>query len=214
MNWGIARISMLAASLLLWGCPQDDDDNDDSAMADDDDSTATVDQTPITVSVTNDSGTALYFPWVEWWSEGLNDLLTCAVQEGEAWGNCLYGLPYGVHGCTAENLDDYCPGEPDGGSSVFALEAGENTEVEWPGTLWTIDTEHCLEGVCAREGDPAAGRYQVSVTGWREMGCFHGDCPPAKAGLVWDAYVTGESLSAHGELDVPFAGDRLELTFQ
>lgn len=223
------RIAALAMALCLAGCPQTDDDDtagppddddsgssdDDSGVAaDDDDTVETVEQQPVTVSVVNATDAPLYIPWLEWWSEGLNSLLTCAVQVGDAWASCLYGLPYGVTECTEANLGGYCPGEPDGGSAVLVLEPGPGTDVVWPGTLWAIDTEHCLDGVCARPDDPAAGHYAVSVTAWTDMGCFFGDCPPAKGGLVWDAYVTGDSTSCDGEFDVPLAGDSLELTFE
>ena len=219
----IAPIATIAALLVLAGCPQDDDDDDtiapaddddDTTAADDDDDDSAVEQPPITVTVINGTGAPLYIPWVEWWSEDLNDLLTCAVQVGDAWGSCLYGLPYGVVECTEANQDDYCPGEPDGGSAVLAMEPGHNTEVVWPGTLWAIDTGHCLDGVCANEGDPVAGRYAISAIAWTEMGCFFGDCPPPKGGVVWEAYVTGDSTSCYGEIDVPYTGDRVELTFE
>ncbi len=224
MGPAAARFLLLTTGLLLTGCPVADDDDTTPPEGDDDDTTAgddddddttaeTVSQDPVTVTLANATADRLYFPYVEWWSEGLNDLLTCAVQDGEAWGSCLAGLPYGVAECSEANRGQHCPGEPDGGSAVLILEAGESGEVVWPGTLWSIDPEHCLEGVCAREGDPTVGRYQFSATAWPAMGCFHGECPPDKAGIVWEAYVTGDARSVHVEFDVPHAGEPLELTF-
>jgi hypothetical protein len=227
-----APIAALAATLLVTSCsdagdddamPSDDDDS--AASADDDDTTSgsdddddtvqTAQQAPVAVTVSNSTDAPLYLPWLEWWSEDLNDLLTCAKAVDDAWASCLYGLPYGVVACTDDNLDDYCPGAPDGGSAVLELPPGEVLGVVWPGTLWTIDTSHCSDGVCAAQVDPAVGRYAVSVIAFAGMGCFGGDCPPAtKDGVVWDAYVTGDTHACDTEFDVPYTGDGVELTFE
>ncbi len=226
-------IAGLVTVLLLVGCPggdddddtiptddddsatgaDDDDDDDTTAAGDDDDTVETVHQEPVTFTVTNGTDAPLYLPYFEYWSEGLNDLLACAVASGDAWAGCLYGLPYGVVACTEDNLDDYCPGEPDGGSAVLVLEPGSVSDVVWPGTLWAINTTHCMDGVCADEGDPAAGHYAASMIAWSEMGCFFGDCH-GKTGIVWEAYVTGDTTSCETEFDVPYTGDALELVFQ
>lgn len=192
----------------------DDDDDDTTAADDDDDTVETVQQEPVTFTVTNATADNLYLPYYEWWTEGLNDLLACAVASGDAWAGCLYGLPYGVTECTDDNLDDYCPGEPDGGSAVLVLEPGSVSEVVWPGTLWAINTSHCASGVCADEGDPTPGTYAASMIAWSEMGCFHGDCPDDKKGVMWEAYVTGDTTACETGFEVPYTGDALELVFQ
>jgi len=225
-------LTCLAALLfapVLQGCPAGDDDrsagdddiadddiaDDDIADDDtgDDDTAGEIDQPPITFVLVNQTGTTLYFHWLEWWSEGINAVLSCAADCGAGWQGCRFGLPFPMDECTAQNEGQTCSGGVDSGPAVWVLPSGESLPVVWDGRLWEGDPDHCSSGVCFVDVAPHEGSYGATTSLYDDMVCIQGECkdPGPKGGLIWGAIVAGKQAYYHVEFDLPCAEKTLTL---